>query len=1583
MKSIKTISFGIFSVIVGIILLLQFIDTTIETIQYGGSSILLEPYEGELTTTQVNYDLGMPIGDLPEPSMSGHVFLGWYYDKNFINPIEPGDVLVQRTKLYAKYEVLNYTITFTDQTQIIDEMTIAYGDPIIYPEDPIKYGYSFLGWYVSSEETVSFQLETMPDENIILYARWQTNQYTITFNSNGGSIVSPITQLFNANIPQPSVPVKTGYTFDGWYREDTLENKYFFPTMPGENVTLYAKWVINHCNIIFMTNGGTPVYPITQNYGTVITSPPSPTKEGYTFDGWYSDIGLTQVYTFNTMPAQNILILYAKWTINQYTISFNSNGGSSIASITQNYNSLLLEPSDPSRVGYNFAGWYTDLTFTKSFIFNQMPAKNVTLYARWLFNEYKVEFIDYNGTVLATSNHVFGASLADLIEPTPQGQIGHTFIDWDRALPATMPAANITVIALYQVNSYEIEFVDHNGAVLQTSTHLYGSDITDVILPTNPTRTGYTFSEWDSVLPSTMPANDLIVTATYTINQYTITFNSNGGSLVTSITQNYNTSVSAPSNPTKTGYMFSGWYSDAGLTTPFTFTTMPAQNMTLYAKWSIIQYTISFNSNGGTAVTPIFSQEGQAIVPPVNPTKSGYTFAEWYTDQALTNPFTFTTTPPRNFTLYAKWTINQYQLIYRDYNGTILKTTLYNYGANISNDLPPANPSRTGYTFNSWDTLLPSTMPASDLYLTATYQINTYEISFKNYNGTVLQTSTHVYGSDISGVTPPANPSRTGYTFSEWDVELSSTMPANNIILTAAYTINQYTITFNSNGGSLVTAITQDYNTSVSAPSDPTKTGYTFAGWYSDAGLTTPYSFSTMPAQNITLYAKWTINQYTISYSTDGGLTYTTVTQDYNTTLETPADPTRIGFTFDGWYSDAGYTTPYIFGSMSSDDINIYVKWNINQYTITFNSNGGSLITAITQDYNTSVSAPSDPTKMGYTFAGWYSDAGLTTLYSFSTMPAENLTLYAKWTINQYTISYSTDGGLTYTTVTQDYNTTLETPDDPTRIGFTFDGWYSDAGYTTPYIFGLMSSDDINIYVKWNVNQYTITFNSNGGSSVTSITQDYDTSVSAPSEPTKTGYTFAGWYGDEGLTSLYSFNTMPAENFTLYAKWTINQYTITFNSNGGSLITAITQNYDSTVSEPSNPTKTGYTFAGWYSDAGLTTSYTFTTMPAQNFTLYAKWTVNQYQITYKDINGSLLQSSNHNYGSDISGVTPPVNPSRTGYTFSEWDSVLPSTMPANNIILTATYTINQYTISYSTDGGLTYTTVTQDYNTTLETPDNPTRIGFTFDGWYSDAGYTTPYIFGLMSSDDINIYVKWNVGSLVTSITQDYNTSVSAPSNPTRTGYTFAGWYSDAGLTTLYSFSTMPAQNITLYAKWTINQYTITFNSNGGTAVSSMTQTYNTSVSSPSDPTRTGYTFAGWYSDAGFTTPYTFSTMPAHNITLFAKWTVNQYQITYKDIDGSVLHFSNHNYGSDISGLTPPANPTRTGYTFSEWDSVLPSTMPANSIILTATYTINQYTITFNSNGGTALSSITQNYDSTISEPSDPTRTGYTFNGWY
>ena len=479
-----------------------------------------------------------------------------------------------------------------------------------------------------------------------------------------------------------------------------------------------------------------------------------------------------------------------------------------------------------------------------------------------------------------------------------------------------------------------------------------------------------------------------------------------------------------------------------------------------------------------------------------------------------------------------------------------------------------------------------------------------------------------------------------------------------------------------------------------------TRVGYTQVGWSTVDGGEKVYDFKDIYTKNeaLTLYPVWNTNKYTITFDTNGGSEIAPITQDYGTEITAPDNPTRKGYTFKGWDKEIPKTMP-------AENITVKAQWEINQYTIAFDTNGGSEIAPITQDYGTEITAPDNPTRKGYTFKGWDKEIP-------KTMPAENITVKAQWEINQYTITFDTNGGSEIAPITQDYGTEITAPDNPTRKGYTFKGWDKEIPKTMP-------AENITVKAQWEINQYTITFDTNGGSEIAPITQDYGTEITAPDNPTRKGYTFKGW--DKEIPK-----TMPAENITVKAQWEINQYTIAFDTNGGSEIAPITQDYGTEITAPDNPTRKGYTFKGWDKEIPKT-------MPAENITVKAQWEINQYTITFDTNGGSEIAPITQDYGTEI---TAPDNPTRKGYTFKGWDKEIPKTMPAENITVKAQWEINQYTITFDTNGGSEIAPITQDYGTEITAPDNPTRKGYTFKGWDKEIPETMP-------AENITITARW------------------------------------------------------------------------------------------------------------------------------------------------------------------------------------------------------------------------------------------------
>ena len=276
--------------------------------------------------------------------------------------------------------------------------------------------------------------------------------------------------------------------------------------------------------------------------------------------------------------------------------------------------------------------------------------------------------------------------------------------------------------------------------------------------------------------------------------------------------------------------------------------------------------------------------------------------------------------------------------------------------------------------------------------------------------------------------------------------------------------------------------------------------------------------------------------------------------------------------------------------SVPADVTELTVQWTAPTYAVTLNTNGGTINSGNVTGYTYGVGAtlPTDVTRTGYTFKGWYDNESLTgnPVTAIGGAETGNKEYWAKWEINQYTITVKPENGKADITITQDYGTPITAPADPTREGYTFIGWDKAIPTTMP-------AENTIITAKWAVNQYTITFDTAGGSAVASITQDYGTAITAPADPTREGYTFIGW--DREIPA-----NMPAENVTLTAQWEINRYTVTFDTNGGSEIAPITQDYGTAITAPADPTREGYTFIGWDREIPAT-------MPAENVTVTAQW----------------------------------------------------------------------------------------------------------------------------------------------------------------------------------------------------------------------------------------------------------------------------------------------------------------------------------------------------------------------------------------
>ncbi len=469
---------------------------------------------------------------------------------------------------------------------------------------------------------------------------------------------------------------------------------------------------------------------------------------------------------------------------------------------------------------------------------------------------------------------------------------------------------------------------------------------------------------------------------------------------------------------------------------------------------------------------------------------------------------------------------------------------------------------------------------------------------------------------------------------------------------------------------------------------------------------------------------------------------------------------TISGGTYNYPIENAGIITGGIFGGMVTSDGTIeggVFNGNVENsrvvtggtfngatsgiYTVTFDSGVPSQIRA-----NAPAEVPAAPTKKGYTFKCWLKGGAP---YDFTQNVTENTALTADWTAKNYTVKFDANGGAAIADKSLTWNDrVLDGVSTPAKTGYDFKGWtFGGKTVSENTVYADIAADDavtsITLTAQWAIHLYTVTFDYNDADRTkTTTTIAYGEEFGQMPVPVQETYVFAGWYdqlsggrryGDENgnCTSPY----YKTEDSTLYARWDLIRRTVIYNANGGILTGPDKGEFwqNSMLPEPSDPVRTGYDFTGWYTNAACTNKWNFYDWATGDMTLYAGWQINRYTITFDTAGGSEIAPVTQDYNTNVNA---PADPTREGYRFDGWDKEIPDTMPGEDIKITAKWSINQYTITFDTAGGSEIAPVTQDYNTVVNAPADPTREGYRFDGWDKKIPDTMP-------AGDITITAQW------------------------------------------------------------------------------------------------------------------------------------------------------------------------------------------------------------------------------------------------
>jgi len=556
--------------------------------------------------------------------------------------------------------------------------------------------------------------------------------------------------------------------------------------------------------------------------------------------------------------------------------------------------------------------------------------------------------------------------------------------------------------------------------------------------------------------------------------------------------------------------------------------------------------------------------------------------------------------------------------------------------------------------------------------------------------------------------------------------------------LPANETVHKYTIqkkvevTFDTIGGSGTVPTTQHVFAGKCA-ADPNYTGtngkQVFENWTLNSQ---PFTFDTPITEPTDLVASWRATRFSVQFLPNEGtgeMPDQTVEVDESTTLS-PNAFSRKGYIFNGWNTKAdGDGTPYkdkaLVQDLAIEDgavIKLHAQWKAENYTVIFNSNGGTEVESANYTIEKGIDSFDSPTKKGYEFQGWYE--GDNQVNKIATGETGNRRLTAKWKEETYTVKFDSNGGTEVESANYTIEKGIDSFDKPEKKDYEFLGWFDGETSVTEIKTG--ETGDRTLIAKWKAEEYKVTFDSNGGTEVESVNYTIEKGIDSFNPSTRKGYEFLGWY--EGDNQVNEIATGKTGNRTLIAKWKAEKYKVTFDSNGGTKVESVNYTIEKGIDSLNPSTRKGYKFLGWFDDEKQVTEISVGETGDQ--TLSAKWEKNIYKVTFIDESQQAPKSIT--YTISDTEISLPDMPERTGYRFLGWlvsDEKM-SRSNTNNVVrslaagtighlrLTAQYEAVEYKMNFDSAGGEMVSPQTFTIESTIDKLPTTKRTGYRFLGWY-------------------------------------------------------------------------------------------------------------------------------------------------------------------------------------------------------------------------------------------------------------------------
>ena len=1358
------------------------------------------------------------------------------------------------------YSRNQYTVTYANTDLAPD--TYYYGDTVV-ARTPEKAGHTFLGW----EEEVPV---TMPANNVVLTAKWDElpanyDEYNIAVEA--------------ANAKKAEANYDKKYTADTRAALDTALNEDVSGKKLSEQGVVDAQTAKINAAVegLKLMTYNAEFYVDNELYRTVATevdaqivAPEAPTKEGYTFTGWNPEVGVMGVE--NVRFDAKFSAGTVGYKVETYEMDVNGNYGDAAIEDKSATTGETVSVTPETREGFTVA----DNSVLSGTVLADGSLVLKVYYSR---NQYKL-------SVDGVETDVYYGAALNVAEPAARE--GYTFAGWNMDIPATMPAENLTLVSQWNENG--ADYTAYNAAVAAAQAKQgedgyearYTAETRDALAAALADDvSGKLYSEQGIVDAATKAINDAV--AALELMTYTATFYVDGAVHAT-VQAKVGEQIAKPENPTKTGYVFTGWDPEVGV--------MGLEDVSFNAKFSagevsykVETYVMGLDGEYGAAETknvPATTGEEVTLTPDA---REGFTVAD---NSVLSG----TVAADSSLTLKVYYSRNQYKLTVDGAESDVY------FGA----ALEIADPApREGYTFAGWSPVVPATMPAEDLTLVSQWSENGAD--YTAYNAAVAAAHAKQAESDYAARYTEASRNAlaealaadvSGKLYSEQGVVDAATTAINNAV--AALELMTYNAIFNVDGEEYAKVPTK-VGEQIVAPENPTKEGYTFAGWRPSVGVmgTADATFEAVfTAAGDTAY---TVNTYVMG--TDG--VYGEPTSDTLTgttgSTATFVPETREGFTVDNEKS-------VLSGEIAADgSLVLKVFYSRNQYTLTAEG------VAHTFYYGAAVSV-ADPVKEHYTFAGWEPELP-------ETMPAHDVTVVAKWTEDgaDYT-AYNAAVAAAQAKQAEDGYEARYTAETRDALAAALADDVSGKLYSEQGIVDAATKAINDAVAALELMTYTATFYVDGAVHAT-VQAKVGEQIALPEEPAKEGYVFTGWDPEVGVMGLedVSFNAQ----FTAGAvSYKVETYEMDVNGAYGA---ATVKTVPATTGEAVSVTpdaREGFTVA----DNSILSG---TVAADSSLVLKVYYSRNQYKLS---VDGA---ESDVYFGAALEIADPAP---REGYTFTGWNVEIPATMPAEDLTLVSQWSENNadYTAYNAAVAAAQAKQGEENYDKkyTAETRAALAEaLANDVSGKkYSEQGVVdaaTQAINDAVAALELMTYTAtfYVDGAVHATVTAKVGEQIVAPADPAKEGYIFKGWDKEVGKMGVEDVSFNAEFEEATGIAYTVEVYTMDVNGNYG-AAETKTLYGTTGATVNADTTAAeGFTF-----DESADNVVSGEIAADGSLVLKVYFARNQYKLTVDGVESMVY------YGASLEF----ADPIKENEIFAGWDPELPETMPAHDVTVVSTW---------------------------------------------